>query len=166
MALTYCGEVTIGAVLPGISTPFALAVGDLQARVDQCVAALAQISVGMPALTAQIALAESIIASLTAAIAVGITPPSVSAQISIMAALIAALEAQLAVMLAVPFGTAGVHIYAYAGTAGAFGADVTAALAAGFPGGTGAGQACNALVLATTIGATWTDMQAVFKTTP
>jgi hypothetical protein len=166
MAITYCGEVTIGAALPGIGVPFALAVGDLQARVDACVAALAQISVGMPSLTAQISLAEDIIANLQAAIAVGITPPTVSAQIGIMTALITALEAQLAIMLAVPFGTAGVHIYAYAGTAGAFGADVTAALAAGFPGGTGAGQACNALVLATTIGATWVDMQAVFKTTP
>lgn len=166
MALTYVGELTIGALLPGIEPPFLLAVGDLQARVDALIAAQAQISVSMPALSAQIDLAASIIANLQAAIAVGITPPSVSAQVSIMVALLVALEAQLALMLGIPFVTAGVHVYAYAGTAGAFGADVTAALTAGFPGGTGAGQACNALVLATTIGATWTDMQAVFKTTP
>lgn len=166
MALTYCGEVTIGAALPGIEPPFLLAVGDLQARLDALIAAQAQIAVSMPALAAQIDLARSIIASLQAAIAVGITPPSVSAQVSIMAALLVALEAQVAAMLGVPFGTAGVHIYVYDGAANAFGGDVTAALSGGFPGGTGGAQHCNAIVLATTIGATWTDMSACFKVTP
>lgn len=165
MALTYIGELTIGGLMPGISAPFAAAVGDLQARLDACVAASANLTVSLP-LQAQIDIATQIIANLQAAIALGIGPPSISAQVTIMADLIAAIEAQLAVMLAVPFATAGVHVYAYDGTAGAFGGDVTAALTGGFPGGAGAGEHCNALVLATTIGATWTDMSAVFKVTP
>lgn len=166
MSLTYVGELTIGGLLIGVEPPFLLAVGDLQARVDALIAAQAQISIAMPTLSVQIDLAASIIASLEAAIAVGITPPSISLQLSIMAALLLALEAQLALMLGIPFGTAGVHVYAYDGTAAAMGGEVTTALIAGVPGGTGGAQHCNALVLATTIGATWTDMSAVFKVAP
>lgn len=166
MSLVYVGELTIGDLLPGIAIPFIQAVGDLQARLDACIAAMAQITVGMPSLSLQIQLALDIIANLQAAIAVGITPPTVSVQISVMVALIAQLEAELAIMLGIPFSTAGVHVYAYDGTVGAFGGEVTTALSAGVPGGAGPGQHCDAIVLATVIPTTWAALSLVFKVSP
>jgi hypothetical protein len=95
----------------------------------------------------------------------GITPPSIDIQIALILAQIAELSASLAII--VEFGgfmaAAGVHLYAYNGTVSNMAVDLDGQLFDGVPGGTGGGQSCNALVLLTTIGATWTAMSGVFQ---
>jgi hypothetical protein len=161
--ITYLGSLTIGACLPSTAAVLATAYADLQARVT----ALASVTFAPIVFTAQLALAESIVASINAMITLGISPPTISAQIAIVTALLAELEAELAIILNLQglFLQAGVFAYRYSGRADAFGADLTTALSAGFPGGTGADNT-NALVLATTTPACWSAMQGVFRTTP
>jgi len=163
MALDYLGSLTIGATIPGPVAALSLAVPDLQARLD----ALAAFAPADVSLSAQLTLATDILANINTSISLGISPPSIAAQISAVAALIAGLEADLLAIVAVTdlFATAGVHAYAYSGRADALGAAFSAELSGGFPGGSGA-DTTNALLLATTIGATWTAMGGVFKVTP
>jgi hypothetical protein len=164
MAVVNVGTgLTIGVVMPGIYPPFLLAVGDLQARINACLAFSAQVSLSF---AAQLTLAASIIANIEAAVTAGLSPPTISAQLSIMAALLVTLEAQLAVMLAVPFATAGIDVWAVDGTASDVGTQWAIAVASGFPSGGGPSAPANVLILGTTLGATWTDMSAVFKVTP
>jgi hypothetical protein len=171
------GSLSIGAAVPGGAAAAVagaaginLALPDIQARI----AALASFAPLPPSLTADLVTANQILASIQAAITIGITPPSLSAQIAIVAGIVAdlsaavlSIDAQLSLILGFQslLATAGVHGYTYAGRADQLGADFTTALASGFPGGAGA-DATNAILLATTIGATWTAMGGVFKVTP
>lgn len=178
MSLTYIGELTLAVAMP--------------AAFDAALAGAAAINLGLPELNAQlaafaaftpllgnfaadIALANSIIAAINAAIAAGIGEIGLDVQVAIVAALVLDLEAillqiNLNLTLILNFislvAAGGVHAYAYDGQVGAFGVEVTAALSGGVPGGGGPTEHCNALVLATTIGATWTVMGQVFKVTP
>ena len=175
--ITYLGSLSIGAAVPGAAALAAagqaginLALPDIQARL----AALVQFTPQPVDFQAQLILAQQIVASIEAAIALGLAPPSIDAQLAIVAALVAELEAAIAnvhaqltiiVDIAALLGTAGVHAYAYSGRADDLGGEFAAELVGGFPGG-GPTDSTNALLLATTSGATWTAMQGVFKTTP
>jgi hypothetical protein len=161
--ITYLGSLTIGATIPAAVFAVEAVLPNLQAQIAALAAFTATIT--PPSFQADLALAGEIVANLQASIALGITPPTISAQLSIVAALLAVLEAQLSVILAIPFGVAGVHAYHIAANANAIGGEITTQLAGGFPAG-GPTDPSNALLLATTIGATWTAMQQVFKTTP
>lgn len=177
MTVSYVGSLSIGAAIPGGlaaavagQTGINLALPDIQARL----AALASFTPTPPSLAADVQLAQSIVASLQAAISLGVTPPSIDAQLAIVAALVvdlgaavASINAQLAIVLGFIniCATAGIHAYAYSGNADDLGAGMTTELAAGLPGG-GPTDPINALVLATSLGGTWTAMQSVFKTTP
>ena len=176
MALTYLGSLTLAAALPGAAAGFAagidgisLALPDIQARLD----ALLAFSPQPISFTANVALAQQIVASLQLVISLGISPPDISAQIAIIASLVASLYATISLInarlsividLSALLDAAGVFAYSYAGAADGLGPALTAELSAGFPGGTGGAQAANAIVLATTTPATWTAMQGVFAT--
>jgi hypothetical protein len=175
--ITYLGSLTLGALIPkgaeaGAAAVAAieLALPDLQARL----AALASFAPSPGNFAADIALAQGIVTSIEAAIAVGISPPSLDAQIAIVAALVAELEAALAAINAqlsivtdflALLDTGGVFAYAFSGNANALGGEFATELASGFPGG-GATDPTNALLFATTTPATWSAMSTVFKVTP
>lgn len=158
--LTYIGSVTVGASIPGALAAIALAIPDLQARID----ALVAFSPAAINLSADLAVAVGMVANITAAISLGITPPSISAQIAIVLGLLADLQARLAAIAAFSglCASAGVHAYKYDGTAAGIGATLTTELASGYPGGSGPSEHSNAIVLATTSGATWSAMVGVF----
>lgn len=160
--LTPLGSLSIGACIPGAVAAINLALPDLQAQVTALLA-FAPAAINFQA---DLVLATQITASISAGIAAGISPPSFAAQIAIVASILGVLQARLSAILAITglFAQAGVFAYAYDGRADGLGPTLAAELAGGFPGGTGAAEHTNALVLATTTGATWTAMQTVFKT--
>lgn len=162
-APTYLGSLSISAAAPSILANLALAVPNL----EQQVGALASFSPGAIDFAADLQLAEGMLGSLKAGIAAGIQPPSINLQIGLIAALLEQLKAQLALIAEFKdlLATAGVHAYAWSGPTNQFGNDFSTELAGGFPGGAPTTPA-NALVLATTLGPTWSAMSQVFKVTP
>jgi hypothetical protein len=176
MSVDYLGSLTIGGAAPGGlalaaagQAGIGLALPDIQARLT----ALASFAPTPPSLQGDIALAQSIIASLQAAIAVGVQPPSMDAQVAIVAALVAqlsasmlAINAQLTIIanFASVLSSAGIHAYAFSGQADQLGPELTVELSGGPPGGAPT-DATNGLVFVTTLGATWAAMGQFFKTT-
>lgn len=165
MTVTYIGSETIGDSIPGVNAALVVANADLEAKI----AALAAFSVSLepPSIAAQLSLVADIQADLQAMLTLGISPPSLSVQFSAVLALLAQLNIQLGILLSLMnlLQTAGVHAYAYSGAANALGGEFSATLAGGFPGGAPT-DATNALLLATTIPATWAALAQVFKVTP
>jgi hypothetical protein len=163
MTVTYIGSLSIGASIPGSVATLELALPDIQARL----AALASFAPTAVSYSAQIAVAQSIVTGISASIAAGITPPSISAQFAAVALLIADLTAQISAIgeFSDLMAVTGIHAYAYAGAANLLGAGFTTELSGGLPGGA-PGDHVDALVLATSIGSTWTAMSNVFKVTP
>jgi hypothetical protein len=162
MSVEYLGEVTIGAMLPGVVAPLAAAMADLQGRINALLGFQTTVSLDLRAL---IALSASVTASLTAAVTAA---PTIGLQIKVVADALLVLQLQLQIILALYglLATSGLHAYVYDGTVADFGPEMTAALSAGLPGGSGGAQHCNALVLAATSAATWAAMGQVFKVTP
>ena len=172
---SYVGSMSIGVAVPaGLSACVAgtaginLALPDIEARL----AALASFSPSLGSFAVDLELANQMIASINAAISVGITPPSISVQLALIAGLIAdlsaqivSINAQLSIIVDISglLATAGLHVYSYRGAVGSFGGTFTTELSSGFPGGTIL-EDCNALVLATSSSVAWTAMQSVFKT--
>lgn len=153
---------SISTLLPAPVGVLLTAMADVQVKLSAMIAFSLQL--GLPALSisAQLALAATITASLEASI--GITPPSISAQLEITLAVIAQLRLLLQIYIDLfALLTASVRVYAYDGTVAGMGATLTTALAAGFPGGTGSAQHCNALIIATELDASWAAMSAVFR---
>lgn len=164
MTTTYIGEETIGACIPVPVGLVLKAQADLQAQIPPL-----EISVGLPtvSIAAQIEGLQLTISQLQLCLELGITPPSISAQLGLLEAKLIALRAELAVFLQLSqfFAAAGVFAYAIDAATNAAGAELTAALASGFPGHAPTAHA-NLLVLGTVDAATWTAMAQVFKTTP
>lgn len=162
MTITALGSITIGDSVPGTLDALLAASADLNQRI----AAYADFRVAVvpPSLAADIALCESLLVGLQLNFTLGIQPPSIALQFELMATALALLQAQLQIIkdLFGLFGTAGLHLYRYAGAVNAFGGELATELASGLPGGAG-GDAANALVLITTIPATWAVMAQVFK---
>lgn len=162
MTVTHIGEITIAAVIPGPYAVMLTAMADIQVKLQAMIDFSLQL--GLPALeiSVQLQLAADITASLNASI--GLTPPSISAQLDITLAVIAQLRLLLQVYLDLfALLALSVQVYVYDGTVGAFGGELSSALASGMPGGGGAAAHCNALVIATEISATWSKLDAVFK---
>lgn len=169
MTITSLGSLSLGVALPGaLACQIAgelginLALPDIQARLSALLAfspSLGDFSVDL-ALTAQIA------ADINAAISIGLTPPSLSLQLAIIAALIvdltnAVLQINLQLTIVLGFGAlllnAGIAGYAFAGAQNVLGSELATALG-------GSTAHANAVILVTQNAATWTAMQAVFKT--
>lgn len=165
MTVAFVAEVDIAACIPGAVGALLAAQADLQAKLTAMIAFSAQLGLPALSLAAQLNLAAQITASLNAALQIGITPPNISVQLTAALAAVATLTAQLKVYLDLfaLLAHAGVFIYTFDGATNTFGAQMTTALAAGFP-GHGPTEHANILVLGTVTAATWTAMQAVFKT--
>jgi hypothetical protein len=145
VSLTYVGQVSVGAAVPGAGIAISAAVPDLEARIT----ALLAFNPGEISLAAQLQLALNLVAMLQEAITLGIVPPSIAAQIAIIADLLGVLQAKLALIQGIVglFGRAGAHAYAYTGGAAAFGTAMQTELTGGFPGG-GPADSTAAIVIA------------------
>lgn len=164
MTVTLVGDASIGESIPLPVGLVLTATVDLQAKL----AAMIDFSLklGLPGLSigAQLELCAQIIVALNACLEIGITPPSISAQLDIVLAVIFQLQLELQVYLDfLDLLDARIFIYTYDGAVNAMGGEFTTALAGGFPGGAPTDHA-NMLVFGTSVGATWTIMQQIFKT--
>lgn len=154
--VTHQGSLTIGGALPGVSAAFESAMPDIQARLD----ALAGFSASTGSFSANLQLAQDIVANIQAAMALGISAPSIDAQLAEAEAAIAVEEGKLAAAaeLLATLEASGLHLYTYSGTASAFGGDFNAEIGGGLPGGGGGGASVNGAVLITEVAATWTKL--------
>lgn len=177
MTLTALGTLTIGGSIPGAAAGIAAGIAGINAALPDILARIAALQAFAPApvsFTAQLSLAQGIVANIQQAITLGLPVPDISAQIALVAALVADIEAVasgvnanltlLASLQSLLLGGA-IVAYAYDGATSAMGTELATATSAGFGGGTGATHA-NALILATIDAATWTSMGGVFKLTP
>lgn len=178
MTLLYVGELTIGEALPGAAAAAAAGISGINGALPDIQARLTALAAFSPApinFATQLTLAQSIVTSIQAGITAGLPVPDISAQIAAISALIAELLATVTVIngqldIVLTFqgllAAAGVHVYAYSGRADQLGPELDTELAGGVPGGGGGSEACNALALITTVGATWDAMGEVFQVTP
>lgn len=171
MTVTSLGSLSVGAAIPGATLAIDAGIGGITPTLDELTARLSALGdfnpVTLP-LPAQLLLAESFAASITAAIGLGIVAPDISAQIAIVAAQVAALIAQLAaiqaqldllIALQSPLAVAGIDAYAFAGPRDQFGSELSAAIGAG-------GTAAHGLALVTASGAAWTALSTFLKVAP
>jgi hypothetical protein len=157
--LTYLGQYTVGGCIPASGALYAAIVAELQARLTAALALQAGLTLTPPTLVAQIEIVGQLLVALKAALELGL--PGVDFQVSACAELIADLEARIALLLGFPLGVAGVEAYIYDGDAGSFGPAVAGTVGTGLPNGR-ASDHVNALVLATSIPATWAALGEVF----
>ena len=165
MSLVYLGSLTVGEAVPGGVFALAEALPRVQAELAGAVSLQAQLIVTPPTIADSLVFAQQLVASIQAQIALGIQLPSVAVQLPIVEALIATLQVSLngLLLLQNAFSTVGVHAYAYEGQVNAMGSQVSSAFAGGLPGGLPNDYA-NALVLVTSIPATWAAIGRVLKT--
>jgi hypothetical protein len=181
MTATYVGSLSLDAEIPGASLAAAAGAGGINAAFPDLAARLAALTAQIAALATlpplpsfpdMLAKAEALVAALTVAIATpGLPPPpSIASSIAALAATVAdltamtaALNVQLNVITSFQslLAASGVEVIAFDGDVSAFAAEVSTVLTSHIPSGH-----CNALVLATVNGATWTAMSTVFKVTP
>jgi len=144
--LSYAGAITIAvlcapvfAVYAGVSLDFAL-------QLTALLALSASVSVAIPDITAQIALAVQLTAGIQLAVAIGLPSLAVSfglalnAQLLVIEALVLAVEAQLAL------GGPSLQALTYAGPAAQLGPALTGELSAGWTDGTPANDNVTAVV--------------------
>lgn len=159
--ITELGSMSIGTLCPSSLSAVASLLGQLQANLSGLLKVQAALTVSPPSLSANI----SGVAKVAASLALAVEGPSVTLQISAVASLIAQLQVQVSALVALmaSLGTAGVAVYAFDGTASELGTQVSSVTSSGIVGGA-PGDHANALVLATTIPATWLAMQQFFTT--
>jgi hypothetical protein len=174
MGMTYLGSETLSATIPLLASAAAsigLAVGtsmpQVSASIAGIIAAEAQIALNPPTLAANISVANQLVVSIQAAIDLGLELPSLSVQLGIMAAVVADLTIQLGILQAQVdlaanilsvLATGGVHLYVYDGVVSALGSSCPTSLPGGAP-----TDHVNALILATSSGATWSGISACMK---
>lgn len=158
MSLTYLGSLSTAQINPGLVLSLASAVPRIEAELALQTALVAQLNVTPPSITASLSLATDIVASINAAIALGVDVPSLSVQVNAALALIALLNLELGA-LGFDMGAAGIHAYAYDGDASALGASIPSSLPGGAP-----TDHVNALLLATSIPASWVALGGMLKT--
>jgi len=177
MTVVHVGSLSIGDAVPAAATVSAAGVSGINGALPDLTARLLALASFSPApvnFALQLALAQSTVASIQSAIALGLPAPSIAAQIAEVAAQVAALEAVLAsveanlatvVDVQAQLSVAGLHSYVYTGDVGDLGAEFTTELAGGLPGGAPT-AAASAVLLITTSPAAWAAMEQVFRVTP
>lgn len=120
MALTYLGSLTVGAINPALGASLAIVLPKLQAELAAAVAAKASIEVTPMTIALSLDLAGRLVADIQAAIALGVQWPSISVQLQLYLDLIASIQLSLG-LLTFDLGAAGIHAYAYDGTASGLG---------------------------------------------
>jgi hypothetical protein len=117
---------------------------------------------------ASLGLAEEILKGINSCLAVGVVPPSIELQVEIVARAIAEIlqpELDVMVNLNTLLASAGLHVYVFDGVTSNMGSEVSSALAGRLPGG-GVLTHCNAIILATTAGATWSAVSSIVGDRP
>ena len=172
--ITYVGELSLGGSMPGADAAAVAGVAGINGALPDIESRIAALMAFTPTdvnFAAQLQLAQSVVTSIQASIALGLPEPSLAAQIAMVTALINSLlavtvsvQAQLGIVIAFQglLLAAGVHALAFDGTAGSLGSELDAALAPVVP----AGNHANAVVLVTTVPGTWDAMTGVFKVSP
>lgn len=158
MALVYLGSLTTGAINPGLALSLASAVPRIEAELALQAAVIAQLNVTPPSIAASLSLATDTVASINTAISLGVEVPSLSVQVNAALSLIALLNVELGA-LGFDMSAAGIHAYTFDGEADAFGPAIPSA----FPGGA-PDDAVNALVLVTSVPASWVALSGILKT--
>lgn len=164
------GSLSLDAIVPGASAAAAAGVAGIGGALPDLVARLEALANFQPTpvdFAAQLSIAQSTLASVQAAISIGLSPPSIDAQVAAVLELLATLTAQLATVHArlaivtsfqAQLSAAGIAAYLYEGAVGSLAGELGAAV--------GGGSAeCHALALVTTDPAAWSAMSAVFKVT-
>ena len=161
----FIGNLSIGAMCGGLSQGLLSANLNLEAQLSAITAELtgalnlkALLTASPPTLSASINIVAELAASLNAYLSVGgfgsitVLFDAVVSLVLSLTALVAQLEASIALLVDITtaLATAGVLCFTYTGTATAFGPALTSALASGWPDGTAASAATNALVLGAT----------------
>lgn len=161
--LTYKGSVSIGGLCPAVVAAQAAVLANLNARIAGLIALQARLSLQPPSFALGLDAAAALKAGIEAAITGGVVFPGVDVQIAALAALVATLEAQIALLIpGAILGAGGVYVWEFDGTGPELGPLLTNALATQWPDGASPLLPANAIVLATTIGATWAAMKTFF----
>jgi hypothetical protein len=156
--LTYLGGMTVGDCVPAFLGIYGAILGQLEARLDGLFKLQGYLAIHKPSLQGNLEAAAKLLASLRLAVAANL--PGIDFKVSAVAAAIAKIEADIGAFVALQaaMGSAGVHAYAYDGDEGSFGPCVT-----NLPiPGAAPSDHMNAIVLATTIPATWAAMGRIF----
>ena len=177
MTIVYCGELTVGGAMPGAQAAGLSGAAGINAALPDILARLAALQAFAPlpvSFAAQLALANQLVQGIQLSISLGIPEPSILAQLAAVAALVAdllaavsAINGHLSIVLDFQalMTAAGIHVYAFTGLSGNLGAEIAIELATGTPGGAPT-DTCNALVLVTTVPATWAALAQIMKVTP
>jgi hypothetical protein len=176
MTARYLGSVTVGGALPGGVQLAAAGSAGINVALPSLHEQLAALVAYVPApidFGAQLAALKAMIQAVEASIALGLPSPSVAVQVAKIGELIAGLRGQIAAVsahlelitrLRAAFGAAGVHLIAFDGQAGAMAAELGAEL--GSAPGLAPGDDAHAVLLATTVPATWLALSALLKVAP
>lgn len=160
---------SLAVALPGASAAASAGINGINGALPDILSRIAALGAFAPtpiSFVADLATANGIITSINASITAGITPPDLAAQIAIVAAQVAALlatastvNANLVIVanFAALLAAAGVFGFAFDGAQNVLGSELATALG---PSTTHA----NAIVLVTQLGASWTAMQGIFRT--
>lgn len=165
--LSYLGEVSVGGITPLSVSCSAALVAAIEVDLTALALLIVNLNANPPSLTADASAIAALIVQLQLGISVDL--PSADFQALAVADAIATLSAELAIPLSFELllgGGAGIYAYGYHGAANAFGRSVTDALSVNWPDGTGSDVQSNALIMATTQDAVWSDMLAFFGVIP
>lgn len=156
--IRHIGSFSVGALFPTMIGLLAGVLTNLSGQLQGCYKVSGQIQVSLPSVQARVDALTRIAAQ------VALQPPAVTFNAAANLQLITTLQAQIALIgelqAALGLGTAGVEVYEYEGTAGAFGRDVTGETAAGLNGGQASDQ-MQALVLATRYSAVFEALRTI-----
>lgn len=158
MTVHVIGELKLEAELPLIS------LGPIYLRLQAELDALLAFKVTPPALQVDVDLAVKLLADLRASLNIGLVPPSIDVQLAIVLNLIAELKLTLSSLKQLKDALqASAHMYVYDGTVSSFGAEMSAEISSGLPGGSGSDLAY-AVVFIATAPAAISALQSLFKT--
>jgi hypothetical protein len=110
------GTRTLGACIPGAAALIAAAKADVLSKIAGTIEAQARLTAQPPTLAANLQIAQQIVVSLQAAIAIG--APVLDLQVAALAKVLAELQAQLAAVVALNLDQAGIAVYTYDGAIG------------------------------------------------
>jgi len=133
-------------------------VANLQSTIESLLSAQANMTLNPPSLASSLASVQQMLAALTSAIALGLPALSatplvlLAAQIGDLGLQLGALNLKLAAVrgLGATLGTAGVSAYAFQGTIGNMGGELSSELISGTPGGQATDAAGGVVFVATT----------------
>lgn len=154
--ITDLGSLTLAVIVPAAATAAFMAAADANAQLT----ALADFQpVAILSYSAQLDLLANMIANVEAAIAAGLSPPDFSAQVSAAATLSATLSANLTILAGIQSALAAgsVRLLVYSGPQDDFGSELATELGSDT-------TDVDALVLLTSVGASWTAIETIFKT--